>query len=412
MNTIQLSKRRWLNLSLFIASRILQEAIWVNYSPIATNVSQWYSISITLVNSLAFSWLLCYIPLAPVSSFILQKYSIRATQLIAVIALFIGTIIKSVGGIYSQFWLLWIGQFICSICMVFTFQNSPSMSNTWFSENERTVATACGFLAGPIGNMIAFIATPYIVINRRILVIMEMIECAIAMIIMVITALFFKATPDHLPSKSQAYTATATTTTLKSKMRTILSSKTCWLLFIVISTQYAIDNTFCIILEQQFSSYYTSKEIGIASALMILGIVIGTLTSAVIVDNTKWFKATILFSCVVSLIANSAFTVACVIEIPLFIFIIIMMLYGAAVMSVTTVGFETVAECTYPIPPIYAITIFSVAGCPFIIILIVVAGLVSKFALSCIFWGLLIMSLLATLIMKPEYKRTNADTIE
>ncbi|KAF5402098.1 Feline leukemia virus subgroup C receptor protein 1 [Paragonimus heterotremus] len=130
------------------------------------------------VDWLAMVYLLAYIPLIVPATWLLERFGLRATILLAVLLNVLGAWLKCVAGVLAvdprnpepmnpgkaaAFPLLMLAQTLDAIAQVFILGVPAQLAATWFGEKEISTATSIGVLANQLGVAIGFCIPPEVV---------------------------------------------------------------------------------------------------------------------------------------------------------------------------------------------------------------------------------------------------------
>lgn len=440
-----LYKQRWCNLCLFCLLRLLQEYIWINYSPISSTICDIYHVSEWLVGSLASVWIIVYVIMAIPSAIILEMYGLRITMLLSAFFMIIGSIVRLIGALTTQFWIVWIGQLVTSMCLSFAYQSAPSLSRIWFGENERTMSTGLCFLSAAIGNMLSFFTVPFLIYNNFDIKILHSVECVLCIIIGIITYFGFidhpktppsnatidrldivnNISPDQLETDVEAthitkqcgcYRHRERNTTYINKffnhIKTIMSEPSSILLMGSITLEYGVYNTLCVVTEQHLQQF-TQKQVGLITGLMIIGGTVGVISSSLYVDRTHYYKTTLITSCIISIIGCIGFLLVNIIDMSISVSfstaMISSFLVGGSTLTSVSIGVETAVEIMYPIHEGIVSSILTMIGSPFILIMITAGSLCSTLVifvtnLSACFFSLFVLVGITTNYLRSSSK--------
>nr|CAH8862607.1 unnamed protein product [Trichobilharzia regenti] len=188
--TVILYRRRWFALFIFCFCSFSNAYQWIHLNIISDRVLFFWGASIPGstedVHQIAVDWLsmiymLTYIPLIFPSTWILDKWGLRVTMLVATALNAVGAWAKCIAGAVTYeprpslanqtipwdhklgFPILMIGQTICGIAQSGILGIPAHLAATWFGENEVSTATSFGVFGNQIGVAVGFLVPPLIV---------------------------------------------------------------------------------------------------------------------------------------------------------------------------------------------------------------------------------------------------------
>jgi cyanate permease len=83
--------------------------------------------------------MVCFAVFCPFSVWVIEKYGIRSSLILAMLIQCIGSLIRSLD--HFNFWYLVVGQTIASIQMPIVINMITKFSANWFPKEERVVST-------------------------------------------------------------------------------------------------------------------------------------------------------------------------------------------------------------------------------------------------------------------------------
>ncbi|KAA3678520.1 MFS transporter, FLVCR family, feline leukemia virus subgroup C receptor-related protein [Paragonimus westermani] len=182
-----LYKKRWIILFIFSLCSMSNSYHWIHLNIISDRVLYIWNATIpgttTLAHQMAVDWLsmvylLAYIPLIVPATWLLERFGLRATTLLAVILNVLGAWLKCVAGVLAidpmspepmnpskaaAFPLLMFAQTLDAIAQVYILGVPAQLAATWFGEKEISTATSIGVLANQLGVAIGFCIPPEVV---------------------------------------------------------------------------------------------------------------------------------------------------------------------------------------------------------------------------------------------------------
>ncbi|KAK3769836.1 hypothetical protein RRG08_028503 [Elysia crispata] len=161
---IRTYKRRWYILILFSLVCFTQGLMWNTFGPISTSserVFDWEDSTIAWLSALGgLAFLLTSFPMY----WLMQTKGLRWAMLLSSLFLMIGSTLRIITSeAQGATFLINMGQFIIGFATPVAMGASPSLSATWFPQDERVTATAISSSIGVFGVASAFVLGPLIV---------------------------------------------------------------------------------------------------------------------------------------------------------------------------------------------------------------------------------------------------------
>lgn len=150
-------QQRWMVLFIFSLLSLMNNWIWITWSPIANDISDVWNVPISRVNDLSTVYMYVYIPLSFPALIALNKYKLKWGLGVGSTLNFVGALVRYLG-MDSYRWV-YVGTFFCALCQTLTLAMPPLISTLWFPECERGLATSLGVLANQLGAAMGLGAT-------------------------------------------------------------------------------------------------------------------------------------------------------------------------------------------------------------------------------------------------------------
>nr|XP_023024267.1 uncharacterized MFS-type transporter C09D4.1-like [Leptinotarsa decemlineata] len=161
--TIEVYRKRWIILIIYILCSCLSTAQWIEYSIINNVVMKYYHVSATTVDwtSMSFSimWPILVFPV----SYITDKMGLRAAVLIGILLTALGAGVKVLSVGENLFYVVLLGQVIVSISQIFLLNLPPKLSAVWFKPEEISTVCSLGILGMTSGTAISYFIPPIMV---------------------------------------------------------------------------------------------------------------------------------------------------------------------------------------------------------------------------------------------------------
>ena len=157
---IQIYRSRWKVLLLFMFVNITLQMLWISFASITIEAAAFYGVAELEILFLSLVFMIAYIPVTFLASWIIDKYDFRIGAGIGVILAGIFGFLRFFAG--NDYMLLLIFQIGIAIGQPFLLNSITRLSANWFPESERTSATGLSMISQFIGIMLGVLITPFI----------------------------------------------------------------------------------------------------------------------------------------------------------------------------------------------------------------------------------------------------------
>ncbi|KAJ3665624.1 hypothetical protein Zmor_001113 [Zophobas morio] len=360
---IKAHKGRWIILTIFISYAAVNSYQWVEYSIINNIVTRYYNVSAVTVDWTSIIYMALYAPLVIPASYILDKQGLRAAGLIGGLGTAIGTGIKVFSTSRDSFWVVLVGQGICSASQLLILCLPPRIAAVWFKHNEVSTACSLGVFGTQIGCAFGFLLSPIIVKNH------DNIEdvgydfkvlCWSLTISMIIPALavifYFPQQPLHPPSINQVEERSRTdkfSTKAFFESMLVLAKNVPFLIHVMAyGINIGVFSAIGTLLNQLILLYFkhlpdAEEFAGRTGLVMIVIGMVGSIVFGIFLDKTHKYKETTLFTYFMS----SASVVALMFTLEMQSKVLVYIAVGSVGLFTNAympVGFEMAMELTYP----------------------------------------------------------------
>uniref|UniRef100_H2YHH1 Choline/ethanolamine transporter FLVCR1 n=1 Tax=Ciona savignyi TaxID=51511 RepID=H2YHH1_CIOSA len=385
----KLYKRRFLILGIFCIYSMSSAFQWIEYAIITDIILKYYKGT----SSLAVVWtsmiyMLSYIPLMFVATWMLDNWGLRKILLVGSSLNAVGSLVKIGSVAPNLFAVSFLGQTIAACAQSFILEIPPKIASVYFGPSEVSTATAIGVFGNQLGVALGFLLPPIIVPNGteeeiasglRILFISSAVVCTV-----VVFLVFFiiKDEPPIPPSKARAISIAAESShhakhsslgNYKRSIRVLMKDVPYLLLLITYGDWIVIvSRPLCI----NTGTYYAigtllnpiilyfhedaGKEVGEIGLTMIVAGLAGSVICGVFLDKTKLFKTTTVGIYILSLVFMVVFTFTLPVQLLWLDYLTIGVLGYYKVRPINSfsnsffmtgylpIGFEFAAEITFP----------------------------------------------------------------
>lgn len=220
--------------------------------------------------------------------YLLGRYSIKPTLLLAAFLLLAGNWIRYAGTHTRSFSVTMFGQILIGFSQPFVLSAPPHYSDLWFTSKGRVSATAVASLSNPFGAALGQFINPMFATTADKLPDMVLYVAIISSV----AVLGWAAFPAHPPSPPgpSGHHAKAD---FAETVRVLRNSRDFWLIWVMFSIYLGLFNALTTLLNQiMLPRGYTSDDAGLTGALLIIvGLVCSAIVSPIIDRTHSYFLA-------------------------------------------------------------------------------------------------------------------------
>lgn len=351
----QTTPLRWVVLLVFCCLSCFNNFQWIIFSPITNRIALFYNIPATYVNWLPVTYNVVYVlGVFPVCR-LYEHMGLKRGMTIGAAVNLIGAAGKIATLWYTEYWLLVVVESFSGLGQLFVLGLPPMIASVWFSDQERTFATAMAANASNLGIALGFFVSPLSMKAsddpRNGLLVLYGHQSVICLLILLAIIVFVRDRPSVPPS------ATANTqqepAQIVATLRLLVANRNVVLLSIAIGLCQSVFGGVCVVLTQVLSPFSISEDmagwIGLVSTLSGIA---ACCVLGCIIDKLRRYKAPLL----IAFFGGCAGQVALVTSMRLsslnhnalgFLFV------GAAQTFIALtypLGFEFMVELSHPIP--------------------------------------------------------------
>uniref|UniRef100_H2Z1Z4 Choline/ethanolamine transporter FLVCR1 n=1 Tax=Ciona savignyi TaxID=51511 RepID=H2Z1Z4_CIOSA len=359
----KLYKRRFFILGIFCIYSMSSAFQWIEYAIITDIILKYYKGT----SSLAVVWtsmiyMLSYIPLMFVATWMLDNWGLRKILLVGSSLNAVGSLVKIGSVAPNLFAVSFLGQTIAACAQSFILEIPPKIASVYFGPSEVSTATAVGVFGNQLGVALGFLLPPIIVPDGteeeiasglRILFISSAVVCTV---VVFLVFLIIKDEPPISPSKARAISIAAESFhhakhsslgNYKRSIRVLMKDVPYLLLLITYGintgTYYAIST----LLNPIILYFHEVNIVGEIGLTMIVAGLAGSVICGVFLDKTKLFKTTTVGIYVLSLVFMVVFIFTLPVQMLWLDYLTIGVL-GFFMTGYLPIGFEFAAEITFP----------------------------------------------------------------
>jgi len=196
------SPERWFMLFQYMLITFITGAVWIAFAPIAQFSESYYEVSDFAINLLGsiYLYFFFFIFLTFSLDSIFPNNALRAYLLLGAIFMAGGTLLRYAPGRNpgkKGFAGVMSGQSLCAVTNLFLLGAPAKLSQHWFPDGERTLATSILVGANNFGTGIGFLLSPEIGLEKMLLA-----EMIFGLLVLVLIFFCFKNRPTLPPSRS------------------------------------------------------------------------------------------------------------------------------------------------------------------------------------------------------------------
>ncbi|KOC09982.1 cell surface receptor/MFS transporter (FLVCR) [Aspergillus flavus AF70] len=353
-------KRRFIGVAHLALLNIVVSWDWVTYPTVPVTSAEFLGVSVNAITWLSTSTLFAYCVSAPFVFHTVERMGLRGSNIVASVLLLVGNWIRYAGTVSAvkNYGVAMFGQIVIGLAQPFCLSTPSKFSDSWFTDQGRTSATAIATLANPLGAALGQFANPYLAkipddLPRMVLII------SIISSVASLPSLFIPSKPPTPPSAAAAVNRTPLLVAFKD----IAEKRDFWLLSLPFSIYVALFNSTITLINQAVIPYgATEEEAGIAGGILIGAGLLGAAIISPLNDRFKWYTGTIriLFPITCAMYISLVFAPASSWGIwPTYLVCAIL---GFSSFSLVPVLLELLAELTFPHSPEIGSTISWLGG--------------------------------------------------
>ncbi len=337
---IQIYRSRWKVLLLFMFVNITLQILWISFASITIEAATFYSVAELEILLLSLVFMIAYIPVTFLASWIIDKYDFRIGAGIGAILAGIFGFLRFFAG--SDYTLLLIFQIGIAIGQPFVLNSITRLSANWFPESERTTATGLSMISQFIGIMLGVLITPFIVGASNIPV-MILIYGILALISGAFFAIFVKNKP---PTPSSIETSREKVL-MGEGLKQLFLNKYFLILFITFFFGLGIFNFITSYIELIVAPRgFDATDAGLLGGLMLIGGIVGCVVMSTLSDKYKKYKMLLIISIILATISLFIITFA---SDPILLYLFSFLL-GYGILSAGPIALEYAVDLTKPVP--------------------------------------------------------------
>lgn len=177
---IKTYKLRWFILIVICLINMSNAINWICYSAISNYTALFYNVDYTKVNFLSLIYLIITVPAGFVSFVIIDYFGIRSSLNLAGWLNFVGSFLRVLSSIDQadgislvpltyKYYVLMVGQVLCSLAQPFVMFVTTKFANSWFTENQRALANTVALSSNTFGILIGAFGKKIIIFKNSVM---------------------------------------------------------------------------------------------------------------------------------------------------------------------------------------------------------------------------------------------------
>uniref|UniRef100_A0A3P8VYC8 Solute carrier family 49 member 3 n=1 Tax=Cynoglossus semilaevis TaxID=244447 RepID=A0A3P8VYC8_CYNSE len=351
--TFKVYKRRWFVLLLLSLLNCSNSTLWLTFAPVADQSAQYLAVTLEKINWLSLIYMVISIPIAFVSSWMLDTFGLRIMVILGSWLNMSGAVLRvlaTVPGvdISYQYIIVMGGQVLCASAQPLIIFVPTKLAAVWFPDHQRATANMMASMSNPLGIVLANVISPNIVSTPAKIPLLMLVYAIPACIICLLSTVGIRSSTPPTPPSASALTSNSEQFFRGVKL--LLKSKSYLILMACAGSNVAIFTCWSSFMQQILCVQgYTNSFTGICSALIVVFGVIGAGLFGVYTDKTKKFIDVLKINLsITSLMCIAASVVTLLPQQPIAVAAVFSLL-GFFGFSCYPVILELSVECSYPI---------------------------------------------------------------
>eukprot|EP00439_Symbiodinium_sp_Y106_P078055 s1237_g16.t2 len=299
---------RWRMLLLYMFGCMSNQAIWIGFAPIESDVMTEYGVSATFVNFLSMIFMIVYLPANFPASYAMDVLGCRWALLVGGCLQTFGAILRCLpADPVTVRYLVMCGQALAAVGQPFFTDMPPKIAADWFPAYQRVLADTLASLAMPVGAAVGFVLPVALGLRP-----MLYFHLAWSALFLSLAFLFFRAAPATPPSPTRKHHEGKS---FGQELAAALSNGNLWCLILSFSCSMGSFNTSSTLAAQLVGPFgYSADDASIFGVVTTFCGVLGALVMSVVVGLTGAHKAVLTTCCVLCVLFAllAALTVICV----------------------------------------------------------------------------------------------------
>jgi cyanate permease len=331
---------RWIVLLAFMAIIFASQLLWITFAPITGPAASYYGVSDLAIGLLSMSFMIVYIVVAIPASWVIDTYGFRVG--VGIGAVLTGVFALMRGLFATNYTTVLIAQMGIAVGQPFILNAITKVAARWFPIEERATASGLASLAMYLGQVMALVLTPFLVLSAGIsgaLLVYGVVSVACAAVFLVFAR--------ERPPTSASPVGEEVRSLVFDGLRHALRQRDFLIVMAIFFIGLGVFNGVTTWIEDILRPRgFSITQAGLAGGLMVASGVVGALVLPALSDRYRRRVPFIVLALALSVAGLAGITFAT--RYPLLLAAAGMM--GFALLSAGPIGFQYGAEVAYPAP--------------------------------------------------------------
>ncbi|MHA1300275.1 MAG: MFS transporter [Candidatus Helarchaeota archaeon] len=348
--SVRLYGYRWIVLLLFIMINVILQILWIGFATVTKEASYFYNVDEMGIYLLSLSFMIVYIPVTFLASWILDKYDFKVGTVIGALIIAIFGFLRIFT--FGNYMLILIFQLILAVGQPFLLNSITKLSANWFPPEERTTSSGIGLISIFLGTALGLFITPLIVGGVNLIEMLNgfphfqmmlIIYGSVSLIMGITYTIFIRNRPPTPPSSE----ITTEKILMFDGLKQIFRNFNFIILVIAFFVGLGIFNTILTLIEGiLIPKGHYSAFAGVFGLLILLGGIVGSLVMSLLSDIYQKRKILLIIS--MSIATTTLFGISFSTD-PI-ILAILGFIFGFGLVSSSPVALEFAVDVTKPVP--------------------------------------------------------------
>jgi cyanate permease len=331
---------RWVVLLAFMAIVFANQLLWITFAPITGPAASYYGVTDLAIGLLSMSFMVVYIVVSIPASWVIDTYGFRVG--VGIGAVLTGGFGLMRGLLAADYTMVLIAQIGVAVGQPFILNAITKVAARWFPIQERATASGLGSLAMYLGQVMALVLTPFLVLRAGI----STTLLALGFVAVAGAAVFLILARERPPTSASA-AGEEVRSLVFDGLKHALRQRDFQLVLVIFFIGLGVFNGVTTWIEDILRPRgFSITQAGLAGGLMIASGVVGALILPTLSDRYRRRVPFIVLALALSVVGLTGITFAT--RYPLLLVGAGMM--GFALLSAGPIGFQYGAEVTYPAP--------------------------------------------------------------
>ncbi len=387
---------RWITLMLFMLINISIQIMWICFAPITGPAAEFYGVSDLNIGLLAMIFMIIYIPLSIPVSWIIDTMGYRKSVSIGAGIMAVGGLLRGFFG--TNYTAVLITTIALAISQPFMMNSISTVAAKWFPIEERATASGLALVANFLGIAIGQVLSPALFFSFGIIN-MLLIYGGFSAFTALVFIIFTREAPPTPPCPEDMEGRALMLDGLKSMLR----MKNVWIMLILFLVGMGIFNGISTWIESIIRPRgFTVFQAGNLGGILLFGGIAGAIILPILSDRLQKRKPFLLIGMILSIPGM----LGVIYTNQYWLLMISMFFLGFFLISLAPVGYQYVAEITFPAPEGTSNGLLNLAGQASVIFIYgmeILKGKDGSFRISLLaLAGLMVLCVILILLLKES----------